>query len=56
MQYTYPNNCSALSYGGKTCLNMIRSIREPELERLFFSRLVELGVGVEIESNQRKES
>ena len=56
VQYTYPNNCSALSYGGKTCLNMIRSIREPELERLFFSRLVELGVGVEIESNQRKES
>ena len=56
VQYTYPNNCSAVSYGGKTCISMIRSIREPELERLFFSRLVELGIGVEIESNQRKES
>ena len=55
VQYTYPNNCSVLSYGGKTCINMIRSIRESELERLFFSRLVELGVPVEIESNERKE-
>ena len=55
VQFTYPNNCSALSYGGKTYVNMIRSIREPDLERLFFSRLVELGIGVEIESNQRKE-
>ena len=54
VQYTYPNNCSAVSYGGKTCISMIRSIRESELERLFFSRLVELGLGVEIESNQRK--
>ena len=34
---------------------MIRSIRESELERLFFSRLVELGVPVEIESNERKD-
>ena len=55
VQYTYPNNCSAVSYGGKTCISMIRSIRESELERLFFSRLVELGLGVEIESNQRRE-
>ena len=55
VQYTYPNNCSVLSYGGRTCINMIRSIREPELERLFFSRLVELGVPVEIESNERKD-
>ncbi len=55
VQYTYPNNCSLVSCGGSTYINMIRSIREPDLERLFFSRLVELGVGVEIESNQRKE-
>ena len=55
VQYSYPNNCSVLSYGGKTCINMIRSIEEPELERLFFSRLVELGVGVEIEHNERKD-
>ena len=29
---------------------MIRGIKESELERLVFSRLVELGVPVEIES------
>ncbi len=46
VQYSYPNNCSVLSYGDKTCINMIRSIREPELERLFFSRLVEVGIPV----------
>ena len=52
-QRSYPNNCSVLSYGGKTYINMIRSIRESELERRFFSRLVELGIPVEIECNRR---
>lgn len=51
-QRTYPNNCSVLSLNGTTCINMIRNIRESELERLFFSRLVELGIPVEIESNR----
>jgi hypothetical protein len=32
---------------------MIRGIRDSELERLFFSRLVELGIPVDIESNRR---
>ena len=48
-QRSYPNNCSVLSFGGRTCISMIRSIRESELERRFFSRLVELGVAIEIE-------
>ena len=52
-QRSYPNNCSVLSFGGKTYINMIRSIRESELERRFFSRLVELGIPVEIECNRR---
>ena len=51
VQYTYPNNCSVVSFRGKTYVSMIRSIRESELERLVFSRLVELGIPVEIESN-----
>ena len=51
VQYTYPNNCSVVTYGGKTYISMIRGIRETELERLFFSRLVELGIPVEVESN-----
>ncbi|MBR1758129.1 MAG: hypothetical protein IJ744_05295 [Lachnospiraceae bacterium] len=50
-QLRYPNNCSVLSCGGKTYINMIRIIQETELERQFFSRLVALGVPVEIESN-----
>ena len=52
-QRSYPNNCSVASYGGETYINMIRNIRESELERRFFSRLVELGVPVSIESNTR---
>ena len=50
-QRSYPNNCSVASYGNVTCVNMIRNIRESELERRFFSRLVELNVPVSIESN-----
>ena len=52
-QRSYPNNCSVLSFGGYTYINMIRNIRQSELERRFFSRLVELGIAVEIESNRR---
>ena len=52
-QRNCPHNCSMVSYKGKTYINMIRSIRESELERRFFSHLVELGIAVEIESNRR---
>ncbi len=55
VQYSYPHNCSVVSFGGKTAVNMIRSSRESELERLFFSKLVEEGVPVDIESNRRKD-
>ena len=51
VQYSYPNNCSVVTYNGKVYGSMIRGIRETELERLFFSRLVELGIPVEVESN-----
>lgn len=54
VQYSYPNNCSVITCNGVTCINIIRSTREPELERRFFSRLVELGVPVRIESNQEE--
>lgn len=53
VQYTYPNNCSVVSLGNATYVNMIRNIRETELEQRFFSRLVELGVPVTIESKLR---
>ena len=51
VQYSYPNNCSVISCKGVTIINMIRSTKSPELERRFFSRLVELGVPVTIETN-----
>ena len=51
VQYTYPNNCSVVTYNDRTYISMIRGIRETELERAFFSRLVEQGIPVEIESN-----
>ena len=51
-QRSYPNNCSVISYGGKTYINMIRNIRESELERLFFSGLVEKGIPVSIEYHE----
>ena len=51
VQYSYPNNCSVVTCGGVTVINMIRSTESPELERRFFSRLVELGVPVTIETN-----
>ena len=54
VQYTYPNNCSVASFGETTCINMIRNIRETELERRFFSKLVSLGIPVLIESNDPK--
>lgn len=52
-QRSYSNNCSVATYGEQTYVNMIRNIRESELERRFFSRLVDLGVPVAIESNTR---
>lgn len=55
-QRSYPNNCSAASFGAETFINMIRNIRESELERRFFSRLVELGVPVAIESNEKNKA
>lgn len=52
-QVTYPNNCSVVSYGGVTRINLIRSALEPTLERDFLTRLVELGMEVTVDSNER---
>ncbi len=45
------NNCSVSSFKKHTYININRNIVESELERIFFSKLVELGVPVTIESN-----
>ncbi|MBO4838739.1 MAG: hypothetical protein J5493_05150 [Lachnospiraceae bacterium] len=55
VQFTYPNNCSVVSYGDTTCINMVRNIQETELERRFFTRLVRMGIPVLIESGDAEE-
>lgn len=53
-QVTYPNNCSVVSYGGTTRISLIRSAREPRLEQDFLTRLVQLGIPVTVDSNERR--
>jgi hypothetical protein len=55
VQHTYPNNCSVVSCGGMTCINMVRNIQETELERRFFGRLVRMGIPVLIESGDAEQ-
>lgn len=49
-----PVACAVATYGGTLYFNVTSTIREPRLERAFFTRLVTLGVPVKVESNQRK--
>ena len=51
VQATAPHNCGVLSYGDTLYINMIRNIREPELENHFYRVLRELGLSVQAESN-----
>lgn len=53
VQYTGSNNCGIISYKDKLYINMIRNIKETELEQLFFSNLVNLGIAVSVESNKK---
>lgn len=54
-QATYFNNCSVVSYNGHTRISLIRSVEEPALARSFLTKLVELGLPIAVESNERKE-
>ena len=51
VQATAPHNCGVLSYGDTLYINMIRNIREPELENHFYRVLRDLGLSVQAESN-----
>ena len=53
VQAQAPYNCGMLSYGDTVYLNFIRNIKDPELERCFFSVLQRMGLTAEVESNQR---
>lgn len=48
-----PYNCGIVSYGDTMYLNLVRNIKEPELEVHFYRVLRELGLHVKLESNQR---
>ena len=50
-QATAPHNCGILSYNGNLYINIIRNIREPELENHFYRVLRSLGLDIEVESN-----
>ena len=52
-QSTAPYNLGVASWRGRTCLNMVRNTIEPRLERLFFTRLVRLGLHVRLETNDK---
>jgi len=43
---------SAIGYGDKLYISFSRKIKEAEFERLFFTKLVKMGLMVEIESNR----
>lgn len=47
-------NCAIMSYGGDLIVNFSSSIKETDIERLFFTKLVQDGVHVKIESNRKE--
>lgn len=52
-QSTAPYNASVTSWNGTTFINIVRNTAEPRLERAFFTRLVQLGFHVKVETNDR---
>lgn len=48
-----PVTCACVSYNNLMTVNFTRTIKEPAVERNFFTQLVKLDIPVEIESNQR---
>ncbi|MBQ8255211.1 MAG: hypothetical protein IJY94_06900 [Clostridia bacterium] len=51
VQATSPVNCGVVSYNGKLIVNFVRGIKEPDLERHFFTTLRKMGIHVLVESN-----
>ena len=46
-----PGSCGCVSYKNNLYISFSRKIKEAEFERLFFTKLVEIGIPVTIESN-----
>lgn len=47
-----PGSCGCVSYKDELYITFTRKIKESEFERLFFTKLVEMGIPVTIESNR----
>ena len=54
VQSSAPYNTSAITYGGKLNLNVIRNVKEPVLESRLYAVLREQGIHVIAESNTRE--
>lgn len=52
VQASAPHNCGVLSYGDDLYINMIRDIRESELEYEFYRVLRDLGLSAQVQSNR----
>jgi len=52
VQARAPHNCGVLSFGDTLYINCIRNIREPTLEAHFHAVLRDMGIPVEVESNE----
>ena len=52
VQATSPYNCGVLSYGDTLYINIIRNIREPELEFHLYRVLRDMGIPVTVDSNR----
>ena len=52
VQATQPYNCGVLSFGDELYINFVRNIREPKLESAFYQVLRDMGLPVQVQSNQ----
>lgn len=52
-QASSPYNCGVATWQGETCINLVRNTREPGLERIFFTKLVQQGFHVKLEANAK---
>ena len=53
-QASAPHNCGVISWDGKLYINMIRDIREPELEACLCRVLREMDLHITVQSNAPK--
>ena len=56
VQATGSYNCGIVSYGDQLNINIIRKVREASLEYQFFRVLRDMGLSVEVQSNQSERS